>query len=69
MSERDRPVKGSFLGAVKAVAWSFVGIRKRSGFEDDLAKISPLHVIAVGLVAVLLIVVGLVILVNWVVAK
>ncbi|WP_369821612.1 DUF2970 domain-containing protein [Rhodoferax sp. OV413] len=54
---------------MKAVAWSFVGIRKRSGFEDDLAKISPLHVIAVGLVAVLLIVLGLVVFVNWVVAK
>nr|WP_315246884.1 DUF2970 domain-containing protein [uncultured Albidiferax sp.] len=61
--------KASLLQTVKAVAWSFVGIRKQSGYEDDLAKISPLHVIAVGLVAVLLIVVGLVILVNWVVAK
>lgn len=61
--------KAGLLQTVKAVAWSFVGIRKQSGFEDDLAKISPLHVIAVGLVAVLLIVVGLVILVNWVVAK
>ncbi|MDR7379239.1 hypothetical protein J2X19_003933 [Rhodoferax ferrireducens] len=63
------PAKSSFLRTVKAVAWSFVGIRKRSGFEDDLAKISPLHVIAVGLVAVLLIVLGLVVFVNWVVAK
>ncbi|MBC7681678.1 MAG: DUF2970 domain-containing protein [Ferruginibacter sp.] len=63
------PGKASWLQTVKAVGWSFVGIRKQSGYEDDLAKISPLHVIAVGLVAVLLIVVGLVILVNWVVAK
>jgi hypothetical protein len=61
--------QASVLQTVKAVAWSFVGIRKQSGYEDDLAKISPLHVIAVGLVAVLLIVVGLIFLVNWVVAK
>ena len=61
--------KSSFLRTVKAVSWSFVGIRKRSGYEEDLAKISPLHVIAVGLVAVLLIVLGLVVFVNWVVAK
>ncbi len=60
--------KASLVQTVKAVAWSFVGIRKQSGYEDDLAKISPLHVIAVGLVAVLLIVLGLVFLVNWVVA-
>ena len=63
------PRTASFLQTIKAVAWSCVGIRKQSSFEDDLAKISPLHVIAVGLVAVLLIVVGLVILVNWVVTK
>lgn len=63
------PVKSSFLQTIKAVAWSFVGIRKQSGYEDDLAKISPLHVIVVGLVAVLLIVVGLIVFVNWVVAK
>lgn len=61
--------KASLLHTVKVVAWSFVGIRKQSGYEDDLAKISPLHVIVVGLLAVLLIVLGLVILVNWVVAK
>jgi hypothetical protein len=60
--------QGGLLQTVKAVAWSFVGIRKQSGYENDLAKISPLHVIAVGLVAVLMIVLGLVILVNWVVA-
>ncbi|MBC7620401.1 MAG: DUF2970 domain-containing protein [Candidatus Saccharibacteria bacterium] len=63
------PGKASLLQTAKAVAWSFAGIRKQSGYEDDLARINPLHVIAVGLVAVLLIVVGLVILVNWVVAK
>ncbi|MDB5894542.1 MAG: hypothetical protein JWQ88_2073 [Rhodoferax sp.] len=60
--------KGSLWLTVKAVAWAFLGIRKRSGYENDLVKISPLHLIAVGLVAVLLIVVGLIALVNWVVA-
>jgi hypothetical protein len=63
------PAKASFAQTMKAVAWSFAGIRKQSGYEDDLAKINPLHVIAVGLLAVLLIVVGLIFLVNWVVAK
>jgi hypothetical protein len=63
------PVRGSVLHTVKTVAWSFLGIRKRSGFEDDLAKLSPLQVIAVGLVAVLLFVVALMFFVGWVVAK
>ena len=57
----------SFLRTVKTVLWSFVGIRKRSGFEEDLGKANPFHVIAVALVAVVLFVVGLIALVNWVV--
>ena len=36
---------GSLLRTVKAVAWSFFGIRKRSDYEKDLAKLNPLHVI------------------------
>lgn len=63
------PSKSSLWSTVKAVGWGLLGIRKRSGFESDLVRINPLHLIAVGLVTVLLIVVGLILLVNWVVAK
>jgi amino acid transporter len=68
----DVPVaqrKGSLLGTVKAVAWSFFGIRKNSDYQSDLAKLNPLHIIAVAIVMVMLMVVGLIVLVNWVVAK
>jgi hypothetical protein len=54
---------------VVAVAWSFLGIRKSSEFHEDVAKISPLHVLGVGLVACFLFVAGLMLFVNWVVAK
>jgi hypothetical protein len=57
----------NLLRTVKTVLWSFVGIRKKSGFEEDLGKANPFHVIAVALVAVVLFVVGLIALVNWVV--
>jgi hypothetical protein len=57
----------SFLRTVKTVLWSFVGIRKKSGFEEDLGKANPFHIIAVALVAVVLFVAGLIALVNWVV--
>jgi len=63
------PAKASVLHTVKTVAWSFLGIRKQSGYEDDLAKLSPLQVIVVGLLAVLLLVLGLMFFVSWVVAK
>ena len=68
----DTPVaqrKGSLLGTVKAVAWSFLGIRKNSDYQNDLAKLNPLHIIAVAIVMVMVMVVGLIVLVNWVVAK
>jgi hypothetical protein len=55
--------------SVKLVAWSFLGIRSKAAYQDDLAKVNPMHVVAVGLVGALLLVVGLISLVNWVVAK
>jgi hypothetical protein len=51
------------------VAWSFLGVRSNSEYRQDLAKVNPLHVVAVGIVGTLLLVVGLIVLVNWVVAK
>lgn len=58
----------SFLRSMKTVAWSFLGIRKRSEFQEDLARVNPFHVIAAALIAVSILIVGLVALVNWVVA-
>jgi hypothetical protein len=61
--------KTSFARSIKLVAWSMLGIRSRKGYQDDLAKVNPVHVVLVGFVAVLLLVVSLIGLVNWVVAK
>lgn len=57
----------SLLHTAKAVAWSFIGIRKNSESQNDLAKLNPLHIVLVALVAVVLMVLGLVALVHWVV--
>ena len=59
----------NFTRTVKAVLWSFIGIRKRSGYEEDLGKLNPFAVIAVALVLVALFVTGLITLVHWVVQK
>ncbi|MDD0812289.1 DUF2970 domain-containing protein [Curvibacter sp. RS43] len=59
--------KGSILRTVKAVAWSFIGIRKNSDYQEDTAKLNIFHIIAVGLVGAMLFVLALVALVNWVV--
>lgn len=61
--------QSSFMHSIKLVAWSFVGIRSKKGYQDDLSRVNPLHVVLVGIVSVLIIVVGLIGLVNWVVTK
>jgi hypothetical protein len=61
--------KPSFLRSVKLVAWSFFGVRSQQGYRDDLAKVNPLHVVLVGLVAAALLVVGLISLAKWAVAS
>ncbi len=50
------------------MAWSFFGIRKKSAYQDDLAKLNPLHIIAVAFVMVIAFIVGLVLVVRFVVA-
>jgi len=59
--------KGSLLRTVRAVAWSLIGLRKGSEYQQDVEKLNPLHIIVVGLAAVFLLVMGLIALVNWVV--
>jgi hypothetical protein len=61
--------KGSFWQTVKAVGWSFFGVRKASDYEEDVAKINPVHVIVAGVLAGVLFVLSLVLLVKWVVAS
>ena len=51
-------MRGSLLRTIKAVAWSFFGIRKNSDYQEDLGKLNPLHIIAVALVGVALFVGG-----------
>ena len=70
VEQEERPASyRSFLRTIKMVAWSLLGIRKGSELEKDAAQVNPLHVIVVGVVTIILLVVGLIVLVNVVVAK
>ena len=73
MSQPDNlPVhqrKGSIFQTVKAVMWSFVGLRARGDYERDVAQLNPVHIIAVGLVGVFVFVGSLILLATWVVGK
>ena len=59
--------KGSLLRTVRAVAWSLIGLRKGSEYQQDVEKLNPIHIIVVGLMAIFLLVLSLIAVVNWVV--
>jgi hypothetical protein len=67
VAEKPHERKGSLPRTVRAVAWSLIGLRKGSEYQQDVEKLNPLHIIAVGLAAVFLLVIGLIALVNWIV--
>ena len=61
--------KGSIWRTIKAVSWSFVGLRARSDYEQDTAQLNPVHIVIVALVGVLVFVGSLILLATWVVGK
>jgi Protein of unknown function (DUF2970) len=61
--------KASFGQTLRAVAWSFFGIRKNSEYRADVGRLNPLHVVIAGVAAAATFVVALVLLVNWVIAS
>ena len=65
---RSSAAPGSMLRSVRAVAWSFLGVRRKSGLQDDLERVNPFHLIATAIGGAILFVLGLIALVNWVVA-
>jgi hypothetical protein len=61
--------KASFGATMKAVFWSFFGIRKRSDYEHDSANLNPLHLIVAALIGAALFIGVLVLVVRIAVAK
>ncbi|MDP3170930.1 MAG: DUF2970 domain-containing protein [Polaromonas sp.] len=61
--------KGSIWRTVKAVSWSFVGLRARGDYEQDVEQLNPVHIVIVGLLGVLVFVGSLILLATWVVGK
>ena len=61
--------KGSIFRTFKAVMWSFVGLRSRGDYEQDVAQLNPVHIVIAGLVSVFVFVGSLILLATWVVGK
>ena len=60
---------GSFWQTVRAVAWSFFGVRRSADLAHDVQKLNPVHVVIAGLAGAALFVIALVLLVRWVVGS
>lgn len=66
--QQPRQRRASFGATMKAVFWSFFGVRKRRDYERDAANLNPVHVIVGGLIGVALFIGILVLLVRLAVA-
>jgi len=64
--ERDtgKKKKSGMLQLFKAVAWSFLGVRKRADLESDAAQLNPVALIVAGLVCAALFIGGLLLIVH-----
>ena len=61
--------KVSALQTMRAVAWSFFGVRRLKDYESDVARLNPVHVVIAGVIGAAVFVVSLVVLVKWVVGS
>jgi hypothetical protein len=63
----SRPL--SFLQTLRAVAWSFFGVRRSVDYQRDVQKLNPVHLIIAGVIGAVLFVLALVLLVRFVVVS
>ena len=61
--------KGSLGQTLKAVAWSFFGVRRSKDYANDVEKLNPVHVVIAGIIGALIFIGCLVLLVRWVVGS
>ena len=61
--------KGSLLMTMRAVAWSFFGVRRSADYAQDVAKLNPVHLVIAGIAGAGIFVATLVLLVTWVVGS
>ena len=61
--------KMSFFQTLRAVAWSFFGVRKAADLEKDVNQLNPVHGVIAGVIGALVLVAVLATVVNWVLAS
>ena len=61
--------KGSFTQTLRAVGWSFFGVRKSAEHEKDVSQLNPVHVVIAAVIGVAVFVTALMLLVRWVLSS
>ena len=68
--DKEPPQKqASFMYSMKAVIWSFFGLRRKSDFETDSARLNPVHIVIAALLGVVVFIGLLITIVKIVVSK
>jgi hypothetical protein len=52
--------QAGFFATLRAVAWSFFGVRARKAHEADMVSLNPVHVVIVGIALAVLFVLTLI---------
>lgn len=61
--------KLNFFQTLKAIAWAMFGVRKGTGYQEDIDKLNPVHLVIAGLLFGVLFVVSLVTIVGLVLSS
>ena len=69
MDESKGRPRASFLYSMKAVFWSFFGLRRKRDFDTDSASINPVHVVIAALIGVACFIGLLIFIIKFVVLK
>lgn len=69
MAGERKPAGASFWYAMKAVLWSFFGLRRRGDFDADAARLNPVHIVIAALLGVAGFVALLLAIVKYVVSQ
>ncbi|MEY2685043.1 MAG: hypothetical protein RJA09_2187 [Pseudomonadota bacterium] len=69
MSESPLDRKPSLWVTLNAVLWGFLGVRRGSDYQKDIARLNPVHLLVVGVVLAFVFVGVLMLVVKWVVSS
>jgi hypothetical protein len=68
-SGKQAPRKATLGATMKAVFWSFFGVRKRRDYDYDAAHLNPIHLIIAALIGLVLFIGVLIAIVKFAVSS